>query len=527
MQLTVPANYDPTILPVLKHYGAFEVYGNVASHTYTPGNAFNQFLMMEGGTMLFWGNTTTGYKEMVMGDVVRANSMTYSQTSPPSGWGYCGSGVSGATSSWDGNTSTNGYPCIDQIGRGKGDLLSGNAFPVVNTSSGTQSWPNQALEPVYTWGNTFNAPTSEADFYWNESGDGVTVENRDYYLELPNNNESTSFNGTAGIGCGPSSSATCSSPVAQPSSCTTGVGYWNTSTSTLYKCTAANTWTASYTPYAYPHPLAAVTPSWGNMDYWFPMNGSPLGTLLSPAVLTAGTVGSSSWAINPVAVPLGFSIGQNTCGMPGSLTIGGVTYPATTPTQAITLNSALNFTYATATIGAGAKQAVANGCIVMGAATASPAFNGKYFDLVYFNDNTAANSVTLQINNGNPCYCVYIETNPGSKRSPGVTLVAGNTYWFSLLFDEVNGVAKLAVFDPKAGYTQVSGSPTTVAQTTGNTMKALVFGNGEIGISTGTFTFGSWVVDTSHAIWPNIPQSTGVTPPTPPAPPTNIKAVVN
>ena len=49
--------------------------------------------------------------------------------------------------------------------------------------------------------------------------------------------------------------------------CTTGVGYWVASTATtttsssviqngsFYKCTTTNTWTRSYTPYTYPHPL--------------------------------------------------------------------------------------------------------------------------------------------------------------------------------------------------------------------------------------------------------------------------------
>ena len=75
----------------------------------------------------------------------------------------------------------------------------------------------------------------------------MTVENRDYYLELPNYDESASFNGTAGIGQGSLS--------ARPSTCKPSVAYWATDTNTLYQCSSANTWTAYYAPYTYPHPL--------------------------------------------------------------------------------------------------------------------------------------------------------------------------------------------------------------------------------------------------------------------------------
>jgi hypothetical protein len=92
------------------------------------------------------------------------------------------------------------------------------------------------------------------------------TQNRDYFNYVEN------FNGTQGVGCG--------TLAARPSTCTTGVAYWATDQSclnlagqtgayatspisgTLYKCTAPNTWTAYYTPYAYPHPLrssASVT----------------------------------------------------------------------------------------------------------------------------------------------------------------------------------------------------------------------------------------------------------------------------
>jgi hypothetical protein len=39
--------------------------------------------------------------------------------------------------------------CLDQVGRGQGGLISG--WPPVPLA-----WPNQALEPMYAWNNTFN-----------------------------------------------------------------------------------------------------------------------------------------------------------------------------------------------------------------------------------------------------------------------------------------------------------------------------------------------------------------------------------
>ena len=65
--------------------------------------------------------------------------------------------------------------------------------------------------------------------------------NRDFY------EDASPFTGATGVGVGTLAS--------RPSTCTPVVGYWATDKNTFYKCLTANTWTASYTPYTYPHPL--------------------------------------------------------------------------------------------------------------------------------------------------------------------------------------------------------------------------------------------------------------------------------
>jgi hypothetical protein len=43
------------------------------------------------------------------------------------------------------------YPVLDQVGRGQGDLMTGNPP--------TEAWPNDALEPFYQWNNSFACPS--------------------------------------------------------------------------------------------------------------------------------------------------------------------------------------------------------------------------------------------------------------------------------------------------------------------------------------------------------------------------------
>jgi|CXWL01.1.fsa_nt_gi hypothetical protein len=166
------------------------------------------------------------------------------------------------TSPFDGNTSSAGYRCTDQVGAGQSTLYSG-AYAVMTPKIAA----NNALEPAYIFHNLKNgvlsphAPT--------QYGADVIVNLRDYY------NENSTFNGTTQHGVGRGLRAS------RPSNCADGDawwamdggGNWNTSTTetasaavgyasgadgALDHCSPANTWTNNwYVPYAYPHPLVS------------------------------------------------------------------------------------------------------------------------------------------------------------------------------------------------------------------------------------------------------------------------------
>lgn len=239
---------------------AGEVYQNTVSSSSLFGGGIAE---LNGGAYLAWGNTVTNYTNVVEMSDLRQSNVTYGETAPPNGWGYCGDTQTGSTSVWDKNTSNTGYACLDQPARGKGDLITGNSFPnIIDSVTSTQTWPNQALDPIYVWANTLG--TGGTAMANNNTSPSLLSDNRDYYQQFGANGESGTFNGTAGVGQGtslPSSAQpTCtpsSNPIASgfPISGNWGPGYWDTTNRTLYVCTATNTWTAYYTPYTYPHPL--------------------------------------------------------------------------------------------------------------------------------------------------------------------------------------------------------------------------------------------------------------------------------
>lgn len=135
--------------------------------------------------------------------------------------------------------------CIDQPGRGQGALISGN--PPAPTG-----WVNEALDPVYEWGDTHTGAFNHAPIV--TSFTNRLLVNRDYYYQVSpsaQTSPTSPFNGTVGTGYGTLAN--------RPVTCSPIVAYWATNQNTLYKCTTENTWTEFYQPYTYPHPLTAGT----------------------------------------------------------------------------------------------------------------------------------------------------------------------------------------------------------------------------------------------------------------------------
>ena len=230
-----------------------EVYGNLYQQgAGQPTNGVNYDMIdIGGGGTLAWGNSAANvFKNVFLMDVTRKDNTTYAQSAPPNGWGYCGTAFNGSGSAWDQNSNTStGYACLDQPGRGAGDLLSYNplgsgsgSFP--QKCNLTQNpgctifggqWPRQALEPMYFWNNNASPATGWGGSFLSDSTGGRATANVDYYPAASGvqTSPTSPFNGTVNTGWGTLAN--------RPTTCTTGVGYfatdqgsWNTSVSNPY-----------------------------------------------------------------------------------------------------------------------------------------------------------------------------------------------------------------------------------------------------------------------------------------------------
>jgi hypothetical protein len=226
----------------------FEFYGNIFHSDYVT---YNPPFFLRAGTGVVFNNYISGEYRSKYIDIDNIRSMAEEISDYPEDIGACN-----GNSLWDGNIGEGteaGYPCRDQIGRGYDTELW------VRTPAGAYAQP---LLPVYGWTNRTDSSTEVPFRVRGTSGKHIKA-NRDFY------DYTASFNGTSGMGAGTLAN--------RPATCTPGVAYWATNQSTsdlkgmvgknpttpiagtLYKCTAANTWTEYFKPYVYPHPLSGPT----------------------------------------------------------------------------------------------------------------------------------------------------------------------------------------------------------------------------------------------------------------------------
>jgi hypothetical protein len=185
---------------------------------------------------------------------------------------------------------------LDQPGRGQGDLIVGN--PPVNSRTGTPTWPNQTLEPSYSWNNIYTPTGADVGITVGTAGQTL-LPNRDYYNDTVMPNYTTyvyphPLTLTGGESPTPTSSPTptptpiptptatatatpspiptvtptptpaptpTATPTSTPTPTATGVPSPTPSPTPTPTATAAETPTASPTPSETPMPTTPATPS--------------------------------------------------------------------------------------------------------------------------------------------------------------------------------------------------------------------------------------------------------------------------
>lgn len=160
------------------------------------------------------------------------------------------------------------YPASNPNPEGCGSVTAGN-YPIAKQPGRTG---NNTLRPIYLWNNALSSGGAKVGINLDSAGgtsilEQIVMKNRDWFEAVSNSAQSSAsspFNGTTGMGFGMLANrpTTCSigttTGLLAADAGKGGVGYFATDAGpqgTLYRCSAANTWTAHYTPYTYPHPL--------------------------------------------------------------------------------------------------------------------------------------------------------------------------------------------------------------------------------------------------------------------------------
>jgi hypothetical protein len=353
---------------------------------------------------------------------------------------------------WPGNQSPigtyAGYPCFHQPGRN----MSGN------------------LSPIYAFNDIWTDTLTRSDFVLfpiagNASPiDGITpiygakhlIQEREFYINAGNLQSSSSspFNGTTGIGIGTLAN--------RPSTCTPttsglamdagygGVGYWAVDQGSwnsgslsyqiagagttytqglLYTCTATNTWTNTYTPYNYPHPLVTGTKS---MTFTSGPSNTVSGSAFSPVIVVTFSQSAITDSVTLTISGCGASLGGSTTVSASAsvVTFTGVT--ATTIATGCTVTATDNTDGSVAAITSTTFNVTSAGCT-----PAKLAFTSQPSNAVI---NASLGTVVVQVQDsgGNNCSSDTSTITIANKAATCTGMTLAGTTSTSNVFTESN-----------------------------------------------------------------------------------------
>ena len=137
---------------------SWEFYNNTFTFDML-GNSFSTLIGIRGGTGVIYNNSAT-IRNGILNHVIEYQYFRASKSYLP--WGQC-------PSIWDLSSTR----CMDQIGLGRGDLISGDTPTPVG-------WSNPISDPAYDWNNLINGAV------WKAFSNVPTIiqENRDFYHQI-------------------------------------------------------------------------------------------------------------------------------------------------------------------------------------------------------------------------------------------------------------------------------------------------------------------------------------------------------
>jgi hypothetical protein len=258
------------------------------------------------------------------------------------------------------------------------------------------------------------------------------------------------------------------------------------------------------------------------VDALIDMNGSPVGTPATPAIMRAGTQGfpGVNWQINDSVAAL--KVGPQRFNLPGPVKIGSTVYQTNYPHQSLAYDTSYSFNDFRAFFPDNNLRAVTTaGFITVG--IPDQGGSGGLSDLVRISGPNGAFAVMQLYNGHGPGYVLNIESDGNDTiHSSKIAVTPGGTYWYCLKADYGAGRAYLNVYGTPNF--NLIGS-TTLNIKTGSGLEYIQYGNGEDAQSSGrgiNFNyFELSLIDWTNAVFPLLPSGS-----VPPNPPTNLTILV-